>query len=82
MQLNIASSGLNSRMSLASSADEGNDDDDFDDAISMVHGIAPGSISKRKHLIPGKHSHCDCCSGTSLLQEYTCIQWNLSIPTP
>lgn len=53
-QLNIASSGVGSRMSLnASSADEGNDDDDFDDAISMVHGIVPQKVSKRKHHAPG-----------------------------
>ncbi len=56
-QLNIASSGVGSRMSLnASSGDEG-DDDDFGDAISMVHGGLPSSnVSKRKRHKPGKEN--------------------------
>ena len=54
MQLNIASSNIGSRISLnASSADE-EDDDDFGDAISMVHGLAPPNISKKKHRITSK----------------------------
>lgn len=47
--INIASSTTGSRMSLnASSADEQNDDD-FGDAISLVHGMIPGGATKRKH---------------------------------
>lgn len=41
----------------ASSADEGDDDDDFGDAISMVHGLPPGSSTKRRHIVPGMYFH-------------------------
>ena len=41
VQLNIAAaSGFGSRMSLNQTSDEA-DDDDFGDAISMVHGMIP-----------------------------------------
>ncbi len=54
VQINIASSTTGSRMSLnASSADEKNDDD-FGDAISLVHGMIPGGATKRKHHQSGK----------------------------
>ena len=44
---------MGSRMSLnASSADEGDDDDDFGDAISIMDG-KPVGATKRKHRIPG-----------------------------
>ena len=57
-QLNITSSRMGSRMSLnASSADEANDDDDFGDAISMVHGLPPSNTSKRKHTVPGRSEY-------------------------